>query len=54
MGYFRNFPKLPKVNNHTMGENSPNLVTLILSRKGIFAKFCVFYKNIWKIETSVP
>jgi hypothetical protein len=23
------FKKLPKVNNHPMGENSPNLVTLL-------------------------
>jgi hypothetical protein len=28
MGYFSNFQKLPKVNNHPMDENSPNLVTL--------------------------
>jgi hypothetical protein len=24
------FKKLPKVNNHLLGENSPNLVTLIM------------------------
>jgi hypothetical protein len=30
MGYFSNFcNKLPKVNNHTLGENSPNLATLL-------------------------
>jgi hypothetical protein len=28
MGYFLNFAKLSKVNNHPFGENSPNLVTL--------------------------
>jgi hypothetical protein len=27
-GYFCNFQKLPKVNNHPLGENSPNLVNL--------------------------
>jgi hypothetical protein len=27
--YFSNFQKLPKVNNRPMGENSPNLVTLL-------------------------
>jgi hypothetical protein len=28
VGYFCNLKILPKVNNHPIGENSPNLVTL--------------------------
>jgi hypothetical protein len=27
IGYFGNLKKLPKVNNHPLGEKSPNLVT---------------------------
>jgi hypothetical protein len=33
LGYFRNCPKLPKAGNRTMGQNSPNLVTLIPKSK---------------------
>jgi hypothetical protein len=35
-GYFCNFQKEPKVNNHPIGEKSPNLVTLpaCLTKKG--------------------
>jgi hypothetical protein len=29
MGYFIYLKNLPKVNNRPMGENSPNLVTLL-------------------------
>jgi hypothetical protein len=32
VGYFCNFPKLPKANNRPLGENSPNLVTLLQSK----------------------
>jgi hypothetical protein len=28
VGYFCNFKKLLKVNSHTIGKNSPNLITL--------------------------
>jgi hypothetical protein len=30
--YFPHFSKLPKVNNRPIGENSPNLVTLVESK----------------------
>jgi hypothetical protein len=31
MTHFLNFKKLPEVNNHEMGENSPNLFALLLT-----------------------
>jgi hypothetical protein len=39
-GYFCNFQKTAKENNHPLGENSPNLVTLLeISMSGDKAKF---------------
>jgi hypothetical protein len=36
MGSFCIFPKLPKVNNHPMDENSPSLVTLSAQQRTMF------------------
>jgi hypothetical protein len=36
---FLNFQKQPKVNNHPLGENSPNLVTLIMKQAESKADF---------------
>jgi hypothetical protein len=33
LGYFCNLKKLPKENNHPVGENSPNLVTLVVGEQ---------------------
>jgi hypothetical protein len=44
VGYFCNLKKVPRVNNDPTGENSPNLVTLVIGDLcydflNIFAKF---------------
>jgi hypothetical protein len=37
--------KLPKVNNHPMGENSTNLVTLLDSKDTFISSFCSLHPN---------
>jgi hypothetical protein len=40
------FKRLPKVNNHLLGENSPNLITLILCyNKALFVKISTSSKG---------
>jgi hypothetical protein len=49
MGYFRKFQKkLSKVNNRPIGENSPKLVTVVIS---IFITDILLEKNEIKILT---
>jgi hypothetical protein len=44
---------MPEVNNHPMGENSPNLVTLLLSVQSKNGKYLTFGKVLahFAVET---
>jgi hypothetical protein len=41
VGYFCYFPKLTKVHSHSMGEYSPNLVTLLANLVETYTEACV-------------
>jgi hypothetical protein len=46
LAYICNFQKLPKVNNHPIGENSPNLFTLISARECCSSFMQSYFKGV--------